>query len=298
MSSGSTTTAIAAGGRLSDYIELTKPRLSLLVLMTTLVGYLVAAPQTVDVTGLIAALAGATLVVAGANAMNQVYEREVDALMARTRHRPLPSGRLWARPAGAFGLTLGILGTAILALAVNPLAGALGAAGFLLYVFLYTPLKRITHHCTLVGAIPGAIPPLIGWAAARGELDAAAAALFAILFIWQMPHFLAIARLYRDDYRQAGMVMLGLDESGTSAYATMVGFCVALIPVSLSMTWLGACGMLYAAAASVLGIGFLVACVRAMRERTRAADRNAFFFSLIYLTVLLTVMIADRQPLA
>jgi protoheme IX farnesyltransferase len=244
----------------------------------------------------VAALLGATLVVAGANAMNQVYERQVDALMARTRHRPLPSGRLWARPAGVFGVALGVLGTAILGIAVNPLAGALGAAGFLLYVFLYTPLKRITHHCTLVGAIPGAIPPLIGWAAARGSLDAAAMALFAILFLWQMPHFLAIARLYRDDYRQAGMVMLGLDESGTSAYATMVGFCAALIPVSLTMTWLGACGWLYAGVALLLGVGFLAACVRALRLRTRDADRAAFFASLIYLIVLLTAMIIDRQP--
>jgi protoheme IX farnesyltransferase len=296
MSTGSTTAVETASGGFSDYLELTKPRLSFLVLTTTLVGYLVASPTTFDIVGLAAALLGATLVVAGANAMNQVYEREVDALMARTRHRPLPSGRLWARPAGAFGFALGIAGTALLTLLVNPLAGALGAAGFVLYVFVYTPLKRITHHCTLVGAIPGAIPPLIGWAAARGSLDAAAAALFGILFLWQMPHFLAIARMYRDDYNRAGMVMLGLDEDGSSAYATMIAFCVALIPVAASMTWLGATGWIYLAAALLLGFGFLAAAIRASRERTRTADRKAFFFSLIYLTGLLAVMLIDRQP--
>lgn len=267
----------------------------MLVVATTLVGYLVAAPQEWNAWTLVAAVLGTSLVVGGANAMNQVYEREIDKLMARTRQRPLPSGRLWARPAGAFGMTLGIAGMTLLALAVNPLAAALGAAGFVLYALVYTPLKRITVHCTLVGAVPGAIPPLIGWAAARGRLDAAAACLFLVLFLWQMPHFLAIARMSRDDYRNAGMVMLGLDDSGESAYRVMIAFCAALLPASASLTWLGAAGTVYLIGAMVLGIGFLAAAINARRLRRRAADRTAFLFSLLYLTGLLTLMVVDRQ---
>lgn len=284
--------------RLGDWIELTKPRLSTLVLATTLVGYLVAAPPVPSWGTLALTLLGTALVVAGANALNQVYEREVDALMARTRNRPLPSGRLWARPAGAFGLALGTTGLTVLLTAVNPLAASIAAIGFLSYAFVYTPLKRLTHYCTLVGAIPGAVPPMIGWAAARGRLDVAAATLFAILFLWQMPHFLAIARLYRDDYRNAGMVMLGLDESGESAYRVMIGFCVALIPAAAALWWNGAAGWLYLAGSVLLGLGFLAAAIKARRLRTRAADRNAFFFSLIYLSVLLALMLADRTPVA
>lgn len=281
---------------LADYLELTKPRLSALVLATTFVGYVIAAPASLRPGVLAAAMIGTTLVVAGANAMNQVYERQVDALMRRTRNRPLPSGRLWARPAGIFGLLVSAAGVALLAGLVNPVAAALGAAGFVLYVFVYTPLKRITVHCTLVGAIPGAIPPVIGWAAARGGLDVQAAALFTVLFLWQMPHFLAIARMYREDYRAAGMVMLGLDERGATAYRTMVGFCVALIPASLSLTWTGTTGTVYLVGAVLLGGVFLAAAVRAARVVSRRTDRLAFFVSIFYLWALLGLMILDRRP--
>lgn len=287
---------MASRSGLADYLELTKPRLSALVLATTLVGYLIASPAVVRPGVLLAAMIGTTLVVAGANAMNQVYERHVDALMRRTRDRPLPAGRLWARPASVFGLLVSLTGVLLLGGLVNAMAALLAAAGFALYVFVYTPLKRITVHCTLVGAIPGAIPPLIGWAAARGALDWDAAALFTVLFLWQMPHFLAIARMYREDYRNAGMVMLGLDERGTTAYRAMVGFCVVLLPASLSLTWLGTTGVVYLAGASLLGLLFLAAAVRAAREVSRRTDRLAFFASIFYLWTLLGLMILDRQP--
>ena len=296
MSTSPATPTTVRPARLGDFLDLTKPRLSLLVLTTTLVGYLMASPPELDALRLLAALVGTTLVVAGANAMNQVYERDVDALMARTRNRPLPSGRLWAWQAGAFGLVVGAAGIVLLTLGVNSLSAALGAGGFVLYVFIYTPLKQITRACTLVGAIPGAIPPLIGWAAATGELDSSAAVLFGVLFLWQMPHFLAIARLYRADYARAGMVMLGLTEHGTDAYRTMVAFCVVLIPVSVSLTWLGATGTVYLVGALLLGFGFLGMAIRSMASGSRAADRGTFLYSLVYLTVLLVLMIADRTP--
>lgn len=292
-----TSTSTSTGSRLSDYLQLTKPRLSLLVLATTAAGFVVA---NVPGTGgrLVIAMIGTLLVVGGANALNQVYEREVDALMRRTRTRPLPAGRLWARPAGAFGVAIAVLGAAILALLVNPLSAALAAAGFLLYVFAYTPLKRISRLSTLVGAIPGAVPPMIGWTAATGNLDLRAAALFAILFVWQMPHFLALARLFREDYRRASMVMPGvLEGDGPMAYRHMIAYCIALLPTSASLTYLGVTGSIYLFGALLLGLGFLTTAIQASRQQSRKGDRRAFLFSIIYLPGLLVLMILDRQLL-
>ena len=219
----------------------------------------------------------------------------IDSLMRRTRDRPLPSGRLWAGPAGFFGAALAVLGIAVLALQVNLLSAALGAAGFVLYVFVYTPLKRLSWLCTLVGAIPGATPPMIGWAAATGQLDRTAAVLFAILFFWQMPHFLAIARLFREDYRNAGMVMTGVQENDPQAYRHMIFYCAVLIPISASLAWTGATGTVYLAGAILLGAGFLASAVRAALNPSRQTDRAAFFYSLIYLPALLALMLLDRQ---
>lgn len=284
-------------GTLGDYVELTKPRLSLLVWMTTLGGYFLA-PTGTSVARLAATLLGTMLVVGGANALNQVYEREIDALMRRTRGRPLPSGRVWTRGASVFGLVLAALGTLLLAAAVNVLAAALGFAGFALYVFVYTPMKRRSALCTLVGAIPGAIPPLIGWAAATNSLTAAAWALFGVLFLWQMPHFLAIARLYREDYRRAGMVMVGIEEGdGPRAYRQMIIYCAALIPMSLSLSQLTPLGQIYFFGALALGLGFLFSAVNALRHANRAADRATFMFSLAYLPLLLGLMILDLRVL-
>lgn len=279
---------------LRDYIALTKPRLSLLVWMTTLGGYFMA-PHGTTPLRLAATLLGTMFVVGGANALNQVYEREVDGLMRRTRGRPLPSGRLWAKPAGAFGIAIAAIGVTLLATVVNPLSAALGAAGFVLYVFVYTPLKRLSSLCTLVGAIPGAVPPLIGWAAATGSLDPAAWILFGVLFLWQMPHFFAIARLFREDYRRGGMAMIGIEEDdGPRAYRRMVIYSAALLPMSFLLARTGIVGGLYLVGAALLGLGFLAASINAMRRDERAADRTAFLSSLAYLPILLTVMLIDR----
>lgn len=282
--------------RLGDYLELTKPRLSALVLATTLVGYVIAETGPFRPVLLLTAMLGAALVVAGANVMNQVHERQVDALMSRTRNRPLPGGRLWARPAGAFGLVVAAAGVLVLATGVNATATLLGLAGFILYAIVYTPLKRVTVLCTFIGAIPGAIPPMIGWAVARGGLDAEAAGLFAVLLLWQIPHFFAIARLYRHDYRKAGMVMLGLDERGRPAYLAMIAFCIVLIPTSMSLSWLGTTGELYLVGAAILGMVFLGFIVRAAILPGRKPDRDAFLASTFYLWALLGLMILDRPP--
>jgi len=280
---------------LRDYIALTKPRLSLLVWMTTLGGYFMA-PHGTTLLRFAATLIGTMLVVGGANALNQVYEREVDGRMRRTRGRPLPSGRLWAGPAGAFGIVLTTMGVALLATAVNLLSAALGGAGFVLYVFVYTPLKRLSSLCTLVGAIPGAIPPLIGWAAATGSLDSTAWILFGILFLWQMPHFFSIARLFREDYRRGGMAMIGIeDDDGPRAYRRMVIYSAALLPMSLLLARTGVVGGVYLAGAAILGLGFLATTIHALRRNDRTADRSAFLYSLGYLPILLTLMLLDKH---
>lgn len=295
MTTPAASTANGAPTLLADYLALTKPRLSALVLATTGAGFLLAPRSSGSLLPLLFALLGTILVVGGANALNQVYEREIDALMRRTRDRPLPAGRLWAGRAGAFGAVLAASGVAVLALQVNLLSGLLGAGGFVLYVFVYTPLKRLSWICTLVGAVPGATPPMIGWAAATGQLDRTAAVLFAILFFWQMPHFLAIARLFREDYRNAGMVMTGVKEDDPQAYRHMIFYCLALIPISASLVWTGATGTVYLVGSVLLGMGFLASAVRAARRPSRQTDRAAFLYSLIYLPVLLALMLIDRQ---
>ena len=278
-----------------DYIELTKPRLSLLVWITTLGGYFMA-PHGTTLFSLTATLIGTMLVVGGANALNQVHEREVDGLMRRTRGRPLPSGRLWARPAGAFGIAFATAGIALLATVVNPVAAVLAGVGFVLYVFVYTPLKRRSSLCTLVGAVPGAIPPLIGWAAATGSLDGTAWTLFGIIFLWQLPHFYAIARLFREDYRRGGMAMIGIeDDDGPRAYRRMVIYSAVLLPMSFLLARTGVVAVFYLVGSALLGIGFLAASINAMRRDDRAADRTVFLYSLAYLPILLTVMLLDRH---
>ncbi|NKB90180.1 MAG: protoheme IX farnesyltransferase [Acidobacteria bacterium] len=281
----------------SDYIQLTKPRLSMLVWMTTLAGYFMA-PGEFAALPLAATLLGTIFVVGGANALNQVYERDIDALMRRTRGRPLPSGRLTAAPAAIFAVTLAGLGVLVLGLGVNWLSAALGAAGFGLYVFAYTPLKQRSTLCTLVGAVPGAIPPLIGWAAATGTLEYTAWLLFGILFLWQMPHFLAIARLYREDYRRGGMVMLGIEDAdGPRTYRQMIVYSAALVPVSMALTQTGVVGGVYFAGAALLSLGFVVVSALALRHDERASDRTAFLYSLGYLPALLALMLFDKTLL-
>ncbi|MBI4004366.1 MAG: protoheme IX farnesyltransferase [Candidatus Omnitrophica bacterium] len=284
--------------RLLDYLELTKPRLTALVLVTVAAGFWLGLRSATPPALLIPLLCGTALAVGGANALNQWSERVPDSLMQRTKGRPLPSGRLHPEAARRFGLLLAAGGVLWLAVSVNALTAALTTLSIASYVLFYTPLKRITPLCTLVGAVPGALPPMIGWAGARGAIGVEAWALFAILFVWQLPHFLAIALLYRDDYAQAGFQMLPvLDREGAVAAREMVLYGVALVPVSLFPAFLGMAGPVYFAGAFVLSTALLVISIRAALRRTTASVRQLFLASVLYLPLLLGLLsLAKLSP--
>src|SRR4051794_2754634 len=233
--------------RVADFIELTKPRIAVMVLFTVAAGFLFARPAALDLTQLCHVLVGTALVAAGASALNQLLERHTDSLMRRTEQRPLPAGRLSGAEALTFGLVLGAVGAAYLALLLHHwLPAAVAAFTFLSYVFVYTPLKRLTTLNTLVGAVPGALPPVIGWTAVRGTVGPEVLTLFVIVFLWQVPHFLAIAWIYRDDYARAGLCMLPvIDRRGALSSRQMVSYCLALIPASLAPAVLGFVGPVY-----------------------------------------------------
>jgi protoheme IX farnesyltransferase len=285
----------AAPARAADFVELTKPRITFLVLVTTAVGYALGVGSAFHPGVFLSLLVGTALVSGGASALNQWAERDADALMARTVTRPLPSGRLAPADALAFGLSISIVGLALLAGAVNGLAALLAAVTLAIYVLAYTPLKRVTSLCTLVGAVPGAIPPMIGWAAARGSLDREAWALFAVLFLWQLPHFLSIAWIYREDYARAGFPMLPVtDPDGRSTARQTVAYAAALIPATLLAGAFSAAGESYLWSALALG-GIFVACTVAfaLRRSVRSA-RLVFLVSVIYLPAVLGLMVLDR----
>lgn len=285
----------AAGARVADWVELTKPRITFLVVLSAAAGYYLGAPGGIDALLFLAAMVGTGLVAAGASSLNQLVERESDGRMERTRGRPLPAGRLDGAAALGLGLGLAALGTAILWTAANPLTAGLGAATLALYVALYTPLKRHSSLCTIVGAVPGALPPVMGWAAAAGQLSAGAWVLFGILFFWQMPHFLAIAWTYRDDYRRGGQPMLPvIDPAGTTTSRQIVLYCLALLPTSLLLSVLGLTGSLYFDGALVLGIGYLLAGLRTAARRTEAEARRLLRASVLYLPLLLALMTLDK----
>src|SRR5215831_5443912 len=294
MNPAASTALAAAPARLADFFELTKPRITFLVLVTTAVGYSVGLTRGFDAAAFLALLAGTALVSGGASALNQYWERESDARMSRTRRRPLPSGRLAPADALAFGLVLSAAGFAMLA-SVNGLTYFLGVAALASYVLAYTPLKRVTSLCTIVGAVPGAIPPMMGWAAARGTLDAGAWALFGILFLWQLPHFLAIGWMYREDYARGGFPMLTVtDSEGRSTGRQMVLYCAALLPVTLAAGSLSSAGRIYLAGAVVLGAAFLGCAVAFAWRRSVPAARSLFFASVLYLPLVLGLMVFDR----
>ena len=278
-----------------DLYELTKPRMNFLVVITTMVGYYMAVTSRSDWAKLAYTLVGTAMTAAGSSVFNQFMERGYDALMNRTSDRPLPSGRVKPAHAMLMGLVLSVVGVAILAVFVNTLTAALGAATLLLYVALYTPAKRYTSLCTIIGAIPGAIPPMMGITAVRGAITIDAVALFAILFVWQMPHFLAIAILYRDDYARGGFRMLPvIDDAMRMTGRQIMLYSICLIPVSLMPTAIGMDGKFYAAAALILGAAFLAFAFRCARIRERADARRLFLFSIIYLPLLLAVLMIDR----
>jgi protoheme IX farnesyltransferase len=287
------TVLAASPTRIGDLLELTKVRITTLVVITAAVGYAVGAREF-DPAVFAALLLGTAMVAGGASALNQHAERELDGRMERTRHRPLPAGRLTPREALTIGLALSGSGLVLLS-TINALTPALGAAALASYVLLYTPLKRLTSLCTVVGALPGAIPPMMGWAAARGTLGSGAWSLFAILFLWQLPHFLAIGWIYREDYARAGFPMLTvLDRDGRSTGRQMMLYSAALVPVTLVAGAWAAAGAVYLGSALALGLLFFGASLRFAWTRSLGAAKVLFLISVLYLPVLLGLMVFDR----
>jgi protoheme IX farnesyltransferase len=274
------------------YLSLYKPRLVFLVLVTTLLGFFLATGGAApDAVLLLSTLAGTALVAGGGSALNMYLEREADALMERTRRRPLPAGLVEPRHALALGVCAGAGGVLWLAATVNVLTAFLGAVSIAMYVFLYTPLKRVSPVCTLVGAVPGAIPPVMGWTAVRGALSPEAGILFAILFYWQLPHFLAIAWLYREDYARGGFPMIPVvDPSGASTSRQATFGALGLLVMSLAPTTIGMRGPLYFIPALALGLAFFAVVLRFAVRRRPGDARALFLASIVYLPLLLGLL--------
>jgi protoheme IX farnesyltransferase len=281
--------------RTADFVALAKPRLNLLVVGSTLAGYAMAGGEMGQAFPVLGTVLGTALVAGGASAYNQILERRSDALMQRTRRRPLPDGRLQVAEALIFATALSLLGLATLAAAVNPLAAVAALATLVSYVLVYTPLKRVTSFATVIGAIPGALPPVIGWAAARGELSRGAWLLFGIVFLWQLPHFLSIAWMFREDYARAGFPMLPvLEPDGRSTGRQTIIYAAALVPLSLAPTLIGLTGRAYFTGALALAAIFTTLAVKFALSRSRVDARRLFFGSIIYLPLLWILMIANR----
>lgn len=281
--------------KLVDYFELTKFRLLLLVLITVGIGYYLSA-QGNNVFVFLNVLLGVAGVGAGANALNQWYERHSDAQMKRTMHRPLPSGRLSPNEALGFGVLISLAGLLYLVFTINGLTAFLGFVSWASYLFLYTPLKRHTTLNTWIGAIPGALPPVMGWTAAQGTLNAEAFSLFAILYLWQLPHFFAVSWVYREDYKNGGFRMLSLeDPTGQKTSHQMVINTLFLILASVSLFFQEQTGSLYLWSALGLGVLFLGVTVIFYKQRTVANAKKVFFASIIYFPILWVVMVLDRM---
>lgn len=279
----------------ADYVALAKPRVVLMVLITTMVGYYVGLTGAADYVRLVHLAIGTMLAAGGTLALNQYWERDVDGLMERTRMRPLPDGRLQPLEALLFGAGITAAGIAYLAATVNGLSAAVTFVTFALYLFAYTPLKLRTPLCTLVGAVPGALPPVTGWVAAQNGLGVGAWVLFGILFLWQLPHTLAIARLYRDDYARAGVQLLPvIDAQGRSTERQIVTGCLALLVVSLLPTLVGLAGAVYFVGAFLLGGAFAALGARQAWEPSAAGARRVLFASLLYLPALLALLAFDK----
>jgi len=284
----------------ADYVQLAKPRITIMVATTAWVGFAFRGGHAAGDSGggwltVTAAVLGTALACASSAVFNQVLERDTDALMRRTRRRPLPAGRVQVAQASLYGCALAVIALGILAAGTNVLAAALAAWTIAAYLLVYTPLKRVTSVATVLGAIPGAMPPVIGYAAATGTVDLAALALFAVMFLWQLPHFLAIAWLYREDYARAGMPMLPvLDPSGGSTFRQMVIGCVALLPISLWPTLLGLTGGVYFYGTLALGLAFLGVGLGLVRWQTTGWARGMFYASLVYLPAVFVLLLVDR----
>ena len=282
-------------GLVRDLVELVKARLTLLVLLTTAVGFYLGAEGPINFVALLHTVFGTAAAAAGAAALNQWWEYNLDALMERTRSRPVPAGRMRPRDAVILGSALSIFGVAYLAFVCNALSAALAAITIIIYIFAYTPLKRVSTFNTALGAVPGALPPMIGWAAARGTLNAGAWTLFAILFFWQLPHFFAIAWMYRDDYARAGFQMISSDDrTGERSASQSVFFCMLLFIVAGLPAFLGIATVFYLLAELILGAVFVAVAMRFLKTRTRVDARRLFITSIIYLPLLLGALVLSK----
>lgn len=280
--------------RVAAYAELTKPRITFLIVLTSAAGFALGSPGPVNYVGLLSALFGIGLLSSGIATLNQYAERDLDGLMRRTANRPLPAGKLAPWEALAFGAGITILAEAYLLIFVNPLSALLGLTVIAGYLFAYTPLKTRTSLSTLVGAFPGAVPPLIGWTAARGSISLEGWVLFAILFLWQFPHFLAIAWMYREDYSRAGILMLPVVEpNGRVTAQQIVVYTLMLLPVSLLPVALGMAGKIYLYGALVLGLLFLYSSLRAAFSMSRQSARRLLLASVLYLPLLFILMVLN-----
>lgn len=288
--------AIAAPyGRMADFVALTKPRLNLLVVLTTAVTYYLGTNGVTDVLKLVSTFLGTALVAGGAAALNQVAERDADGLMRRTRMRPMPDGRLSPQEARRFGMILATSGLVVLFVGTHALAAMVALATLVSYAVIYTPLKRRTSLAMMIGAVPGALPAVLGWVAAHGTLSIEAWVLFGIVFLWQVPHFLAIAWIYREDFERAGFPFLPVIEpDGRRTARHVMLFVGALIPVSLAPAWVGLVGPAYLAGSAILGLAFAVLALRFALDRTTTKARWLFAGSIIYLTLLWGLMVVSR----
>lgn len=283
--------------RLSSYAELAKPRIALMVLLSMGVGYLLGSQGSWKLIPLLHAGVGVVLAVVASSAFNQVFEHKTDARMLRTENRPLPAGRLTLFEVTIFALCCAIFSVIYLILTVNFMTALLTAATILLYAGLYTPLKRYTSFCTAIGAIPGAAPPVLGWVAAGAELDIVAFSLFAILFVWQFPHFLAIAWIYQDQYSNAGLKMVPGHGRKQIVGAISLGYALVLIPISLIPSHFGLAGSFYEVVAMVLGVAYAAAAVAFFREESRKNARRLLWTSLVYLPGVLLALTFDHLRL-
>ncbi len=287
--------ANAEPGILADLLDLTKARLNMLVLITTFVGYWMGAPGAIDWLRLIQTMLGTALCAASAAALNQLWEVKIDALMPRTADRPIVAGRMKKSAAFWIAIALGLIGGIWLWVAVNHLSAILAVSTILIYVVLYTPLKRVSAWCTLVGAVSGAIPPMVGWAAANPHLSLGAWVLFGVLFAWQMPHFLAIAWMYRDQYRSAGLVMLKRDDhTGFPTAITSLFFTFLLTGITLVQFNAGLGGSIYLGGALLFNSIFFLAALHFCADRSRPVARRLFFTSIIYLPLILGLMVFTK----
>jgi heme o synthase len=281
--------------RLSDYYELTKPRIAMLVMFTSATGFIMASPGALNWGRLLHTLIGTALTAGGAGALNMLLEREADGRMRRTMSRPLPAGRIQPVQALRLGVSLGVAGVFYLSATINLLAGLLAALTLITYIVLYTPLKSRTSFSTLIGAVPGALPAVGGWAAARGEASFQAWTLFAIVFLWQMPHFFALAWMYREDYRRGGFTLLPRgDRDGADTAKQVLTFSLALLPVSLAPALVGLSGPVYFFGALICGVAFVAYAYRFSLAMTNSEARRFFRISVWYLPAVLALLILSR----